>query len=156
MPNSVEISSYDGGTQKNADHLFLMGEDRSIWILVASHLFQLAHLALEVWKFDSIFWVPDFRGHFEALNNVFRAFHNYTIVEVRVWRKHAYSSDRPFQWAIMCLKRISYVEVTTLRSWCTNLPPTRLLALHLLGLGFWMSRDFVIPFYCKRAFRASL
>jgi len=27
--------------------------------------------------------------------------------------------------------------------------PTLILALHLLGLGFWMSRVFDIPIYCK-------
>ena len=41
-PNSVEISSSDGGTQRNGENLFLSREDLSRWILVATHLLQLA------------------------------------------------------------------------------------------------------------------
>jgi hypothetical protein len=33
--------------------------------------------------------------------------------------------------------------------------PHDFLALHLLGLGFWTSRVFGIPVYCKKSFRAS-
>jgi len=40
-PNSTKNSSPDGGTQRNGDHFFLRGEDRSRWILVTTHLFQL-------------------------------------------------------------------------------------------------------------------
>jgi hypothetical protein len=43
-PNSVEISSPNGGTQCNGDHYFLRGENRSRWILLATHLFLLTHL----------------------------------------------------------------------------------------------------------------
>ena len=32
----------------------------------------------------------------------------------------------------------------------TQTGPTWLLVLHLLGLGFWMSRTFGIPIYCKK------
>jgi hypothetical protein len=34
------------GTQHNGDHFFLRGEDCSRWILVATHLFQLALLVI--------------------------------------------------------------------------------------------------------------
>ena len=43
-------------------------------------------------------------------------------IEIDRQYQNVYSSDRPFQWAIVCLKRISYVEFMTLGSWCTNLP----------------------------------
>jgi hypothetical protein len=46
--------------------------DPSVWISVAFHLFQLVHFG----SFFPSFWVPNLRGHFEALNNVFRAHHN--------------------------------------------------------------------------------
>jgi hypothetical protein len=47
---------------------------------VASHLFQLAHFgSFPVRQFFPSFWVPDFRGRFEALNNVFRAHHNQNV-----------------------------------------------------------------------------
>jgi hypothetical protein len=38
----------------------------------------------------------------------------------------------------------------------TQTGPTWLLALHLLGLGFWMYMNFGILVYCKKASRASL
>ena len=41
-PNSAEISSSNGGPQRNGDHCFLRREDWSRWISVATHLFQLA------------------------------------------------------------------------------------------------------------------
>jgi hypothetical protein len=40
-PNSIEMSSSDGETQCNGDHFFIMGEDLSKRILVATHLVQL-------------------------------------------------------------------------------------------------------------------
>jgi hypothetical protein len=48
-------------------------------MLVASHLFQLVHFgSFQVWQlFFPSFRVPDLRGRFEALNNVFRARHNW-------------------------------------------------------------------------------
>ena len=40
-PSSTEVSSSHGGTQRNGDHCFLRGEERSKRILVATHLFLL-------------------------------------------------------------------------------------------------------------------
>jgi hypothetical protein len=56
------------------------------------------------WKFFRSFQVLDFQGHFEALNKIFRDLHNKIIDGVRILWKHVYSSDIPFQWAIVHLK----------------------------------------------------
>jgi hypothetical protein len=71
------------------------------------------------WQFScmadvfSSFWVLDFWGCFEALNNIFRDIHNKIVDKVIFLGKHVYSSNRPFQWAIMRLKCRSYAKVTT-------------------------------------------
>jgi hypothetical protein len=50
----------------------------SRWILMASHLFKLANFGgFLVHQVFPSFPVPDFWGHFEALNNVFRACHSW-------------------------------------------------------------------------------
>jgi hypothetical protein len=83
-PNSTEFSSSDGGTQCNGDHFFLRGRidpNGCQWPPTYSNWF-----ILEVFQFGSfflVFWVPDFRGHFEALNNVFRAHHSQNKDRVR-------------------------------------------------------------------------
>jgi hypothetical protein len=61
------------------------------------------------WQFSSLaifsyFLGPRLSGPFEALNNIFRSRHSYTIDKVRVWRQHVYSLDRNFQRDIVCLK----------------------------------------------------
>ena len=52
-----------------------------------------------------------------------------------------YSSDRPFQRAIVHPKKIFYSQVTPPGSWYTKLPKkgsTKLFGFHLKGLGFWI------------------
>jgi hypothetical protein len=56
-------------------------------------------------SFFPSFWVPDFQGHFEALNNVFKALH----------RKNVYSLYRTFQWDIVRIKQRSYGKFMTSR-----------------------------------------
>ena len=79
---------------------------------------------------------------------------SYGIIEAQKWN----SSMIPFQQAIRRLKRRFYAKVTTPVSWCTHLPirPTWLLAFHLLGLGFWMSRVLSFMSNIKKDSGASL
>lgn len=98
---------------------------------------------ISVWQFFTIFRVLNFRGHFEALNDIFwlrngpsnnlRLSHGPIFV--------LYSSARPFQRSLERPKQRSYAKVMPPRSWNTNLPlrgPQKLLMFDLLGscLGF--------------------
>jgi hypothetical protein len=75
-PNSIEISSSDEGNQCNGYHFFLRREDLFRWISVATHLFHW----LEKQFFTLVvFRVPNFRGHFEALNDTFWGFGSHVI-----------------------------------------------------------------------------
>jgi hypothetical protein len=62
-------------------------------------------------SFSTYFWVLNFWGHFEAINSIFWARHSHTIGIIQRVMKKFDSSDKPFQWAIMCPKQRLYAKV---------------------------------------------
>ena len=71
--SSPKVSSFDRGTQHNGDHCLLRGEDWSRWISVATHHSTSSKQLFQIGSFFGSFRVPNFRGYFEALNDVFWA-----------------------------------------------------------------------------------
>ena len=80
-------------------------------------------IVVSVWQFSIIFWVLNFWGHFEALNNVFwvrsilESIHRLSPSPIPVFSPSVIS----FQRSLEKPKWRSYAKVMPLRSWRTSL-----------------------------------
>ena len=147
------------GTQRNGDHCFLRREDWSRWISGPPTFSKwLKTIFWPIWQFTIFswfslpgpFWGPKWSFfEIEVLNDIRR--HNWAPKMNLLDNTFPTSYHTP-KTEIICK---SYDPGKLMYS-LTQTGPTWLLALHLLGLGFWMSMNFGILIYCKNASRDSL
>jgi hypothetical protein len=124
-----------------------------IWVDINGHpLVPLIQMVPYLGSFSTIFWVPNLRGHFEALNNILlvckclKCSRRYNLghLECVLLIYTFLMGYRLPQMNIIC-KWYAPMKLTyQLTTW----GPTNILAFHLQGLGFGRFRVFSLILLC--------
>jgi hypothetical protein len=100
------------------------------------------NIVFHLGSFSTVFWVPNFWGRFEALNDIFLTFGAQEIAKFfGLGLVEMFSSRLDLSNELLCTPNEDRMQNLHPGKLTYQLPPsgpTNLLVFHLLGLGFWI------------------